>query len=328
MTTILVTGASGFIGKHLVRRLLDSGNEVRCLMRQPREFLPGVVPHGGDILQPDTLDQPLRGVDVVYHLAGATMVTHPAQYRRVNDQGTHHLAEACVRQSRPPRLLYLSSLAAGGPALSDRPRKESDPPAPVSLYGKSKAAGERTLARLADRLSSTIVRAPGVYGPGDPNNIRLFRAASMGLNGVPGALRLQVPLIHVDDLVRGMILAVSRGKSLTSDLAQGVYNLAHPRQPTLEELGTLAGEAMGNPRVRTFSLPRAFCRFWGRVIDLVVAVSGHPRLLTSDKMREVLAGSWACSTDRATEELGFACEVSFTEGFASTVKWYRDNGWL
>ena len=86
--------------------------------------------------------------------------------------------------------------------------------------------------------------------------------------------------------------------------------------------------AVGRPEARTVGLPRAFCRFWGHVIDAWVTFTRHPRLLTADKMRDMLAGSWACATEKAKAELGFMCAVGLREGFARTVAWYREHGWL
>src|SRR5581483_7764827 len=102
---------------------------------------------------------------------------------------------------------------------------------------------------------------------------------------------------------------------------RGVYFAALDEQPTLAEVGRLSGECVGRPGARTVGLPRAFCRFWGHVIDAWVTFTRHPRLLTADKMRDMLAGSWTCTTQKAKDELGFSCQVGLREGFARTVAW-------
>lgn len=327
MATVLVTGATGFIGRCLVQALLTGGHRVRCLMRTPRPIA-GTETAFGDITRPDTLPEALRGVDVVHHLAGATLVRHPVEYRRVNSTGTRHLAETCAALAKPPVVVYLSSLAAAGPSIDGRPREETDPPAPVSKYGASKLAGEHWLAAVADRVPATIVRACSTFGPGDANAVRLFKAAKLGVNGVPGSPDVRLAMIYVEDAVRALMLAAERGERLNGDGRRGVYFAAMEQQATLGELGQLAGAAVGTMRVKTIGMPRAFARFWGRCIDLAVALSGQTRLLTSDKMREAYAGSWTCRTEKAKGELGFVCDVGLADGFARTAGWYREHGWL
>lgn len=328
MGTVLVTGGTGFIGPVLVRQLVSRGDRVRCLVRTHRALPVGVEAVVGDVTQPGSLPSALRDVDVVYHLAGATVVCHPLEYRRANAWGTRNLARACAALPRPPRVVYLSSLAAAGPAVDGRPREEADPPAPVSHYGKSKLAGEAALRAVADRVPTTVVRGVSVFGPGDPNTLRLFRAAKLGLNGVPGTGDLGTAWIYVDDMARALLAAEERGARLTSDPAAGVYYAALAEQPTMAEVGSLAGRAVGRADVRTVGTPRWFCTAWGRVIDVVVALTRQPRLLTSDKMREILAGSWTCSAAKAERELGFRCAVGLADGFERTVAWYRQRRWL
>jgi nucleoside-diphosphate-sugar epimerase len=329
VTTVLVTGGTGFIGQRLLEALKARGEHVRCLVRSTRSLPPGVETIRGDVTSLASLRQAVRGVDIVYHLAGATLVWHPLLYRRVNALGTHHLALACAQADPPPRVVYLSSLAAAGSALSDHLRNENDPPTPVSHYGRSKLAGERALLAVADRVPTTILRGASVFGPGDPNTIRLFKAARLGLNAVPGSADVRLAWIYVDDLVRALLLAAERGARLSPvEFVRGIYFTALDEQPTLAEVGRLAGQAVGNPRVRTVSLPRPLCWFWGHVIDWWVSCTGNPRLLTTDKMRDILAGSWTCQTYKARQELGFSCEVSLAEGFARSVSWYRQHGWL
>ncbi|MFO0876515.1 MAG: NAD(P)-dependent oxidoreductase [Gemmataceae bacterium] len=327
MATVLVTGSTGFIGKTLTQALLARGDRVRCLVRSARRLPPGLEAVRGDITQPFSLDDALTGVDVVYHLAGATLVRHPVDYRRVNALGTRHLAEACAAQSRPPVVVYLSSLAAVGPALPDRPRTEDDPPAPVSRYGHSKLAGERALARWSDSVPTTIIRAPSVIGPGDPNFVRLFLAARAGINGVPGSKLIRLSILHVDDLVAHLLAAAERGERLTRDQSRGVYFAALDEAPTLDELGQMAGQLMGR-KVRTIGLPFWFCWAWSHGVDMFIALTGQPRLLTSDKIREAFAGSWTCSPRKAQRQLGVTCRLGLTEAVASTFAWYRDHRWL
>jgi nucleoside-diphosphate-sugar epimerase len=190
-------------------------------------------------------------------------------------------------------------------------------------------AGEQALRSVAHRVRTTVVRGGVVFGPGDPNSVYLFKAAKFGVNGIPGSPNVRLAWIYVEDMVRVLVAAESRGAHLDlDDPTRGVYYAALTEQPTLFEVGHLAAAAVGRGAPRTVALPWLFCWGWGRMIDVWVSVTRMKRLLTSDKMREALAGSWMCRTDKASRELGVHCEVSLADGFARSVAWYRQQGWL
>jgi nucleoside-diphosphate-sugar epimerase len=332
MARALVTGATGFIGRHLVAVLAERGDRVRCLVRRPAGEQPfgplDVEYHRGDVTDAASLAEAVRDVDVIYHVAGATLVRTPKQYMAVNAEGTRHLAAACAGQPRPPKIVYVSSLAAAGPSTPERPRTETDPPAPVSEYGRSKLAAEEHLRAAADRVPATVLRPPGVIGPGDPHNLVLFRAARRGLIAAPGSTAHRLSWIDVDDLARALLLATERGEVLGPDGGRGVYFVALDEMPTYAELGRLVGAAVGCEHVRAVAAPRALCRAVGRVNDLRVWLTGRPLLLTTDKMREGVAGSWTCSSAKAKRDLGFACRVGLADSFRRMAAWYAERGLL
>jgi dihydroflavonol-4-reductase len=146
MPHALVTGASGFIDGHLVRRLHEDGKRITCLVRQSsrRSQLQSYDPEFaiGDVTDPDSLASAVASVDVVYHLAVTTKCLHPRELERVKVDGVRNIARACADCSNPPNLILVSSLAAAGPTNANRLRLESDKPTPVSHYGHSKLAGE------------------------------------------------------------------------------------------------------------------------------------------------------------------------------------------
>jgi nucleoside-diphosphate-sugar epimerase len=337
MAHVLVTGSTGFIGRNLVERLVARGDAVRCLIRKPTQhgFLGSLRVEyiGGNILAPESLALALQGVEVVYHLAGATEVVSPREYALGNITGNCNIAQACAGVSRPPTVVYVSSLAAAGPALAGRPLRESDPPAPVSEYGRTKLQGEHRFRAVADRVAVTVVRPPSVFGPWDFHTLRLFRAVRWRINCVPGGRDIRLSWVYVGDLVAALILAAERGARLRPveqgpDDEQGIYYAALDEQPTLAEVGRLAASALQMQLWHTFYVPGPILRLFARVNTLRAWITRRPILLSSDKIQEGLAGSWLCAADKAKQELGFTCRMGLVEGFERTAAWYRANGLL
>src|SRR5262249_22697525 len=147
----------------------------------------------------------------------------------------------CARLLTPPRLVYVSSLAAGGPSLPDSPRREGQPPAPVSAYGRSKLAAEGQLKKLASYFPITVVRPAVVVGPGDPHTIKIFRSVKKGFNVVPGPVDPRMSLIYVDDVVSALLLAAQRGQTISPDSNQederGIYFITSEESLTFCEMG-------------------------------------------------------------------------------------------
>jgi nucleoside-diphosphate-sugar epimerase len=266
MASALITGASGFIGWNLARRLVEQGDHVACLVRDcsRRERLEplGVEFRRGDILDPASLTRAVEGVDVVYHLAGLTTSLSAAGLNRVNGEGTAYLAEACARRTTPPTLIVTSSIAAAGPSRGDRPIVESDEPRPVSRYGASKLEGERAAARWADRAPISILRPPIVLGEGDRAGRPLFASiANWGVHLTPVSGSRRYSVIHAADLSIAFTLIAAHGKRIASDqekkkTSSGIY-FAASDSPTYAELGGMIAELLGVRRLRVWRNSRA-----------------------------------------------------------------------
>jgi nucleoside-diphosphate-sugar epimerase len=339
MAKVLVTGASGFIGTHLVAALAGRGDEVTCLVRKTSRVEPlreaGARLALGDVIDGDSVAPAVAGRDIVYHLAGCLMAVDSREFYRVNQQGVAAVAAACAAQTSPPVLIVVSSLAAAGPAANGKPRVESDPPAPVSHYGRSKLAGERAAEAVADRVPVTIVRPPIVLGEGDRLSLPLFRSiARFGVHVVPDIRRRPYSVIHADDLVQLLILAAQRGKRLPplekADAAgrQGRYFAASDESPTYGELGRIIAAAMD--RRSLWVIPATVPGVWllGIAGEALSQIHRRPVFMNLDKVHEITAGPWLCSAEAAREDLRFAVRAPFTERIRQTCEWYRREGWL
>lgn len=337
MRNILVTGASGFVGSHLVARLAGEAVSVKCLIRRraASRFEDGPVSAVvGDLCDPERLAEAVVEADVVFHLAGQTLALNARQFEAVNVGGTHNLAKACAAQSRPPAVVFLSSVAAAGPCAARTAMRETDRPRPASAYGDSKLSAERCLATFAERVPITVIRAPSVFGPGERYMLDMFRCVRRGWHFCPGRRDFRLSLLHVADLVEGLLAAARRGERLPAAAAetgcsgQGIYFLAAEECPSYAELGRLVAAAMDCPRPRVVRLPAAACRAVACVGEAVGRVRGRPMLLCRDKIRESLAGDWVCSAEKARAQLGFTPGASLLARLRQTADWYQQRGWL
>ena len=262
--SVLVTGASGFIGQHLVRRLIERGDRVSCLVRATSR-IDELRSSGAQLITGDVTDR--AGIEralaesqagVVFHLAGLVKAVRTDDFLRVNAGGVESVAAACADRAERPVLIVVSSLAAAGPCAGDQPRVEGDLP---RLFPPTVAASWRASWRrpgMPPELSISMVRPPIVFGPGDRGVLEMFRPiAHAGLHVVPGWEERRVSLIHVADLVALLLLAAEKGERLHPDGApgQGVYFVAAEHDPTYAELGQAMARALGKKRATVVHMP-------------------------------------------------------------------------
>jgi nucleoside-diphosphate-sugar epimerase len=334
---VLVTGASGFIGRHLVRRLIELGDRVSCLVRATSCIdelrSAGAQLVTGDVTDPASIRQALAvsQAGIVFHLAGLTKALRKDDFLRVNAGGVESVAAACADRTDKPVLVVVSSLAAAGPCAVGRPRVESDAPTPVSAYGCSKLAGEQAAARYAGVVPISIIRPPIVFGPGDRDMLEMFRPiARWGIHAVPGRGERCLSLIHVADLVEGLLLAAEKGERLHPNASpgQGIYFMAADDYPTYAELGQAMATALGKKRATVVHLPGPLVKLVGLCGDVIGRIRRRPAWVNSDKMTEALAGSWTCSSAKARTQLGWSPAAVLAKRLYETAQWYRPAEWL
>jgi nucleoside-diphosphate-sugar epimerase len=336
MNSVLITGASGFIGGHLAEALTRRGVHVRCLVRSTSR-LERLEPLGaelvvGDVTDPQSLRAAVAGVDTVFHLAGLTCALRRKDLFRVNAQGPEHVARVCAACASPPVHVLVSSIAASGPGLHGGPRVEADRPAPVSYYGRSKLAGELAARSWADRVPTTVVRPGVVFGEYDPGMLpvlKTLRRARLHLNA--GLLSPRLSCIYAADLVEILIRAAEQGERLPAHGmdGQGTYFGVSPEYPTYSQLGRmLINDPTERRQAVTLYIPSLIAWMIAGVYEAINYWRGRPDLLNTDKIREALVYSWVCSSDKVRDQLRFRPAQPLAEQLLATARWYREHGWL
>lgn len=322
---VLVTGATGFVGSSLAPALIGRGDVyVRALVRSTSDVRRleglGVERVEADLQDSGGLRRAVEGSDVVFHLAALTRARSEAAFREANVEGTRRLVDAIRADGRARCLVYLSSMAAVGPARNGRPVAPEDEPRPITAYGRSKLDGERVVLQVADAMRVVVLRAPAVYGPGDRDLLTFFRLARHGVLPVPMGRARRVQLIHVGDLAEALVRAAF------TNAARGVYHVADPRAYTWDEMLGLVAQAVGRPG-RRLPIPAWLVRAAGHVNGALADLMGQAVIFDGDKARELLA-SWLCDIAAVRRDLDFVPRRSLEEGLEETVAWYRAYGWL
>jgi dihydroflavonol-4-reductase len=326
-TRVLVTGANGFIGSHLVESLLARSCSVRCLVRKTSDLTwladKNVAFVYGELNDPASLERAVDGVDWIFHLAGKTKAFSRDDFFKANASGTENILKAVINADpKLERFVYVSSLAAAGPSQCGQALTEDDPPRPVTWYGESKLEGERITRRFGERIPATIVRPPPVFGPRDEDVLRFFRAVRRGVIPTIFDSESRAAFLYVEDLAAGLVMAAG------SEAAVGqTYFLANASCMGWVEFGKTAAEALG---VKAFALPVPFWML-ATVVHFHHGVSlftGRPSILNRQKLPEYRARFWCCDGAKAERELGFRPRYTIPESVAKTVAWYRSCGWL
>jgi nucleoside-diphosphate-sugar epimerase len=323
---VLVTGGHGFVGSHLVRRLLAAGDRVRCLVRSDgvpaslRDLPVELVI--GDVTRAETLVRAVDGVDEVYHLAARLTALTARDMARTNVLGTRRLVEAVVRAGGVRRFVHCSSLAVAGPSVAGA-RTEASDGTPVTRYGRSKALAERVVAAFTDHgLAWTIVRPPVVYGPWDRGLLSMFQAVAKGFVPLLGAQPKHFSWVFGPDLADALV-ALGRHPATR----RRTYYACHDEITTLEAFVDLASRAAGRAG-RKVALPDSLIRLVASVADVVAQATGRPGMLTRDKTHELTPRAWTCSPAAARRDAGWVASTPLERGVPATVAWYRAAGWI
>jgi nucleoside-diphosphate-sugar epimerase len=315
----LVTGATGFIGKHLVKTLVKQGKDIRCLVRQnsDRKYLEdlGVELFYGDLLLKESLMDVGKDINIVYHLAGEVHSHRCGDYYEINVTGTRNLVEECL-PANIERFIYLSSIAAVGPNHGNLLTEES-PCKPVNPYGKSKLEKEKILITYFEKfkLPIVILRAPIVYGPLDQHNIitKILQMISEDRFLLIGNGKNLRSLCYIDNLIQGLVCIEKSHNSIGE-----IYFISDERVYTFNEIFQIIAQQLGI-RLKETHLPKCIGRACGLTCKLL-ATMGFYSLSLNAIWNMVL--DMACDISKAKRELNFNPKIDIREGMQKVVKYY------
>lgn len=325
----LVTGATGFIGPYLIRKLISLRHTSRCLVRsesntQVLEDL-GAELIKGDITKPETLSGIADGMDCVLHMAtlghmSNFTVTEP-MFDKINVQGTVNVMKEALRAGAK-RVVHCSTVAAMGicPEVPSTEESECNPHHP---YGRSKLRAEKEVLRMVagNELPASIIRFSMVYGPGDRRDIlKLTRMAKKGLFPRVGNRPKLTPLIHVEDAVRGLLLAAEKGRP------GQIYLITNGQSEPFDRVRTIIQNALGVSRMSIY-VPEWAALTMALLSEKIFSFFGKAPPLTRKNIESTLADR-VFSVEKAETELGFRPQVDVKAGLRDTVLWYKKNGWV
>lgn len=322
----IVTGGAGFVGSHLIEALLSRGADVVCI--EPPGSTPGWIdglPVGFadcGISDRACLEHVFRRADVIYHVAAVLQARDPAEFDRVNAQGTANVLEAAARQPKIPRVVFASSIAALGPCRNGERLNGESVPHPLSHYGQSKLAAESVVHAYADRVPTVILRFSSIYGPRERAVLQLFRMVRHGIALTVGGWDREVSLLYVADAVDALLAA-----GCAPGAPGHAYCIAHPDAVSWSRFAQCVGSAVGRAPMLLSVPPRA-----AQVVALAIEgcsrIRGCAAILNRDRVREVSQARWVCDPSAAIHEIGFRPLYPAPEGVRATAAWYEKEGWL
>lgn len=323
---VLITGASGFVGYHLIETALNSELEVFIAVRKTSDIkhlqsynLHYTYPNFGDITN---LENEIRNqqYDFIIHAAGTTKARTSEEYNYVNATYTNNLAKAIAGTNGiVKKVVFMSSLGAIGPSLKPNERlNASTPPSPVTAYGKSKLLAEKLLEAYDFPLIT--LRPTAVYGPREKDIFIVLKTIGQGLEPYIGTVQQQLSFVYVKDLATLTVNALFNTHN-------GAYNITDGNCYDRYELAKITKAILGKKTLK-FHLPYGMVKGLAILLEKGYGLVNKTSVLNKEKLNELTAINWCCDISKAQEELDFKPTYDLEKGLNESIKWYKENKWL
>lgn len=325
---VLITGASGFVGFHLIEAALAKDLEIYAAIRKSSDIkhlaslnIKYTYPNFSDV---DSLTKDLdeNRYDFIIHAAGTTKAKNQEEYNKVNATYTANLAKA-VEKSKPGlvKMVFISSLAALGPLTHTNGFiTETSSPAPVTAYGKSKLLAEQQLKDY--KLPLIVLRPTGVYGPRDKDIFIILKTFSRGLEPYIGKKEQQLSFVYVKDLAVASINAL-----FTDDKANDSYNITDGHCYTRYEMANITKNVLSRKTLK-FHLPISVVKGLALILEKTFGMFDKTPALNVEKLNELTAVNWCCDIEKAQKYLNYNPAYNLQQGLEEALTWYKHNQWF
>ena len=332
MESILITGASGFVGSFLVEEALRRGMETWAGVRSTssRRYLQDPALHflELDFARPDKLEAQLQtqdSFDYIIHCAGVTKCADPTDFERVNYGQTRCFVETLIRLGRTPRrFVFVSTLSVFGPVHEEtyEPIKETDTPQPNTAYGRSKLKAEQYLQSLTD-FPCVILRPTGIYGPRERDYYLMAESIKRHVDVAAGFRRQDLTFVYVQDVVQAAFLSLKK-----EGVTGRAYFLSDGRVYSSRTFSDLIIRELGHPFVLRLTLPLCVLKAVSLSVGWLAGLRRKTSTLNRDKYHIMKQRNWQCDITPAERELGYRPAYDLERGVRETVAWYKREGWL
>lgn len=326
---VLLTGATGFIGSHILDSLLEKGHRVKCLIREKsntRWLLNKKIDViTSDFVHFDKIKDELIDIEIVIHVAGIIAAINYQEFFRVNSQGTKLLLDSVAKYSNSfKKIIYISSQTVGGPAKSiDSPVDESDKANPITSYAKSKFEAEQFIIENSYGIKYSILRPSAVFGERDPGIVQIFQMVRKGFAPMMGLDKKYLNLIYGKDLAEVTTNCINNPISDNK-----IYYIAGRDKMNWDFLMDEIKMAVNNPKAIKLKVPNPIVLTVGFINEQISKISGQPQIFNYDKAIDFTRKYWLCNSDKARNEINLKTDSDIRDLLKNTADWYIKNGWL
>jgi len=322
---VLLTGANGFVGSHIVEELLLNNYEVVCVVRKNSDLKwisnQNLIIKYGELYDKVFMKEAVASSDVVIHCAGAVRAFDWSVYKKINVDITKNIIDSILESNQAlKKFIFISSQAAMGPAPEGRARLVSDSESPVSDYGKSKLLAEKEVKKLEGKIPYTILRPAAVYGPRDKDIFTFFSLVNKHL--APKTLQKHIiQLVFVKDIAKIIV------KSINTPISDNkIYYLSDGKEYSWKDVADTIAVSNG---IKTVTLPLFdfIFKIAGNICEITGAMTKKPQVLNQQKITEMLQKAWVCDNSQTVKDLDFTFE-NLENGSKITYNWYLRNKWF